>query len=58
VLAAGIVSQDMPGRQITADVRHGGFDFVGFYVQGVAFTLGGAEATDIKKATLGLGGER
>ena len=50
VLAAGIVSQDMPGRQIFADVRHGGFDFVGFYVQGVAFTLEGAQATGIEKA--------
>ena len=58
VLAAGIVSQDMPGRQIFADVRHGGFDFVGFYVQGVAFTLGGAQATDVKKATFGQGDER
>ena len=58
VLAAGIVSQDMPGRQVFADVRHGGFDFVGFYVQGVAFTLGGAQATDIKKATFGQGQKR
>ena len=58
VLAAGIVSQDMPGRQIAAEVRHGGFDFVGFYVQGVAFTLGGAQATDVTKASFGQGGER
>ena len=58
VLAAGIVSQDMPGRQIAAEVRHGGFDFVGFYVQGVAFTLEGAQATDVTKASFGQGGKR
>ena len=58
VLAAGIVSQDMPGRQIAAEVRHGGFDFVGFYVQGVAFTLGGAKATGVAKADFGRGRAR
>ena len=58
VLAAGIVSQDMPGRQIFADVRHGGFDFVGFYVQGVAFTLEGAQATRVLPAEFGQGGDR
>ena len=50
VLAAGIVSQDSLNQQISVDLRHGGFDWVGFYVQGVAFTLEGAQATGIEKA--------
>jgi len=50
VLAAGIVSQDSLNQQISVDLRHGGFDWVGFYTQGVAFTLEGAQATRVQKA--------
>ena len=50
VLAAGIVSQDSLNQQISVDLRHGGFDWVGFYTQGVAFTLEGAQATGVQKA--------
>ena len=50
VLAAGIVSKDSLSQEISVDLSHGGFDWVGFYAQGVAFTLEGAQATGIEKA--------
>ena len=58
VLAAAVVMQGQLDQSVTAEVRHQGFDWVGFYVQGVAFNLEGAQATRVLPAEFGQGGER
>ena len=58
VLAAAVVMPGQLDQSVTAEVRHQGFDWVGFYVQGVAFTLEGAQATRVLPAEFGQGGER
>ena len=58
VLAAALVTQGQLDQSITAEVRHQGFDWLGFYVQGVAFTLEGAQATRVLPAEFGQGGDR
>ena len=58
VLAAAVVTQGQLDQSITAEVRHQGFDWLGFYVQGVAFTLDGAQATRVLPAEFGRGGDR
>ena len=58
VLAAGVVTQGQLDQSITAEVRHQGFDWLGFDVQGVASTLDGAQATRVLPAEFGQGGDR
>ncbi|MGC6486493.1 MAG: hypothetical protein ACON4Z_02525, partial [Planctomycetota bacterium] len=53
VLAAAVVTPGQLDPSITAEVRPRGFHIAGFYVQGVAVTLDGAQATRVLSAEFG-----
>jgi hypothetical protein len=50
VLAAAVLDPDNPDQTVRAKVRQPGYDLLGFYAQGVAFTMRGVEATDVARA--------
>ena len=50
VLAAAVLDPDNPEQTLRAAVRRPAYDMLGFFAQGVAFTMRGAETTEVIRA--------